>query len=208
MRRPTDRVSSVSSAQLAGGPDAHAAHMSTPGHPLHDYVAEVSERTEVRRGYSVTQSGLLRIFETSSDMRDLLDRETQDVRAAEAVVLLCYQVKKGIGAFAAVLGGLDQLVFAGGIGENAPPVRVRICEGLRFLGVELDETHNAGHEGVISPAGGRVAARVIHTDEELMTARSVCRALGLGLASETMNSEHATTYSARLDPCSESRVSP
>ncbi len=84
------------------------------------------------------KSGLLGVSETSSDMRDLLDRETKDVRAAEAVALFCYQAKKWIGSFAAALGGLDTLVFAGGIGENAPPVRERICEGLGFLGVELD----------------------------------------------------------------------
>ena len=73
----------------------------------------------------------------------MLAREASDVRAAEAVALFCYQAKKWIGAFAAALGGLDTLVFAGGIGENAPPVRARICDGLGFLGIELDETRNA-----------------------------------------------------------------
>ena len=126
------------------------------------------------------QSGLLGVSETSSDMRDLLDRETQDVRAAEAVALFCYQVKKWIGAFAAALGGLDTLVFAGGIGENAPTVRTRICDGLGFLGIELEEKRNAANEGVISAVAGQVAVRVIHTDEELMIARTVCRVLGLG----------------------------
>ena len=155
-----------------------------------------------------SESGLLGISETSSDMRDLLDRETQDVRAAEAVALFCYQVKKWIGAFAAALGGLDHLVFAGGIGENAPTVRARICEGLGFLGIELEETRNAANERMISAAAGRVAVLVIHTDEEQMLARSVCRALGLGLASETMNSEQATTYSSRRDPFSERNVPP
>src|SRR3972149_11289427 len=92
------------------------------------------------------QSGLLGISETSSDMRDLLDRETQDVRAAEAVALFCYQVKKCIGAFAAALGGLDTLVFAGGIGENAPTGRARICDGLGFLGIELEDKRNAENE--------------------------------------------------------------
>ena len=72
-------------------------------------------------------------------MRDLLECETEDVRAAEAVALFCYQVKKWIGAFAAALGGVDTLVFAGGIGENAPAVRARICDGLEFLGIELEE---------------------------------------------------------------------
>ena len=126
------------------------------------------------------QSGLLGISETSSDMRDLLDRETHDVRAAEAVALFCYQVKKWIGAFAAALGGLDTLVFAGGIGEHAPTVRARICAGLGFLGVDLEETRNAANEGVISAADSRVGVRVIRTDEERVIAEAVCRVLGLG----------------------------
>jgi len=123
------------------------------------------------------ESGLLGVSETTSDMRDLLEHETQDVRAAEAVALFCYQVKKWIGAYAAALDGLDTLVFAGGIGENAPLVRARICEGLGFLGIELDETQNAATESVISADEGRVTVRVIPTDEELMIARSVCRIL-------------------------------
>ena len=126
------------------------------------------------------QSGLLGVSETSSDMHDLLDHERQDVRAAEAVALFCYQVKKWIGAFAAALGGLDTLVFAGGIGENAPVVRARICEGLGFLGIELDEKHNAANAGVISAAASRVSVRVMRTDEELMIAKTVCRVLGVG----------------------------
>jgi acetate kinase len=129
------------------------------------------------------KSGLLGVSETSSDMRDLLEHEKQDVRAAEAVALFCYQVKKWIGAFAAALGGLDTLVFAGGIGENAPVIRTRICGGLGFLGIELDEKQNATNEGVISAATSRVPVRVIHTDEEVMIARSVCRELGFGMAS-------------------------
>jgi acetate kinase len=126
-----------------------------------------------------SQSGLLGVSETSSDMRDLLNRETQDVRAAEAVALFCYQVKKWIGAFAAALGGLDTLVFAGGIGENAPTVRARICDGLGFLGIELDEDRNEENKGVISAATGRVEVRVIHTDEERMIVNAVCLVLGL-----------------------------
>jgi acetate kinase len=126
------------------------------------------------------QSGLLGVSETSSDMRDLLDREGRDVRAAEAIALFCYQVKKCIGAFTAALGGLDTLVFAGGIGEHAPSIRTRICDGLEFLRIELDETRNAASEGVISAAIGRVVVRVMHTDEELMIARTVRRVLGLG----------------------------
>ena len=89
------------------------------------------------------QSGLLGVSETSSDMRDLLDRETQDVRAAEAVALFCCQVKKWIGAFAAALGGLDTLVFAGGIGENAPTVGAESAMGWHFLESNYeDETSN------------------------------------------------------------------
>jgi acetate kinase len=125
------------------------------------------------------QSGLLGISETSSDMRDLLAREGQDVRAAEAVALFCFQVKKCIGAYAAALGGVDTLVFAGGIGENAPPVRARICQGLEFLGIELDDPQNVANAGLISTATGRVAVRVIHTDEERMIAKTVCGVLGL-----------------------------
>jgi acetate kinase len=93
--------------------------------------------------------------------------------------LFCYQVKKWIGAFAAALGGLDTLVFAGGIGENAPAVRSRICNGLGFLGIELEEKCNAANEGVISTAAGRVAVRVIRTDEEYMIAKTVCSVLDL-----------------------------
>jgi acetate kinase len=126
------------------------------------------------------QSGLLGISETSSDMRDLMECEAQDVRAAEAVALFCYQVKKWVGAFAAALGGLDTLVFAGGIGENAAIVRTRICDGLGFLGIELEERRNAANVGVISAAASRVAVRVIRTDEEWMIASTVCSVLKLG----------------------------
>jgi acetate kinase len=125
------------------------------------------------------QSGLLGVSETSSDMRDLLDSQTSDIRAAEAVALFCYHVKKWVGSFAAVLGGVDTLVFAGGIGENASEVRARICDGLGFLGIELEEKRNVANEAVISPETSRVAVRVIHTDEEWMIATTVCRFLGL-----------------------------
>ena len=126
-----------------------------------------------------SQSGLLGVSETSSDMRDLLERETSDVRAAEAVALFCYQVKKCIGSFAAALGGLDTLVFAGGIGESTPVVRARICSGLAFLGLELDATRNMTGEGVISTGKAGVIVRVMQTDEESMIAQMVCRSMGL-----------------------------
>ena len=125
------------------------------------------------------ESGLLGVSEISPDMRDLLTREATDVRAAEAVALFCYQAKKWIGSFAAALGGLDTLVFAGGIGENAPPVRARICEGLEFLGIKLSKEHNAKNAAVISTDASRATVRVIRTDEELMIARSVGRVLDL-----------------------------
>lgn len=130
------------------------------------------------------ESGLLGVSETSSDMRDLIGNEATDIRAAEAVELFCYQIKKWIGAYAAALGGLDTLVFAGGIGENAPSVRARICEGLQFLGIEIEEARNAANASVISARAGRVAVRVMHTDEEVMIARSVCRVLNVPMEKE------------------------
>jgi acetate kinase len=126
------------------------------------------------------QSGLLGISETSSDMRELIDHEMQDARAAEAVSMFCYQVKKWIGAFAAAMGGVDTLVFSGGIGENAPIVRARICEGLGFLGIALDPQRNAQSAPLISPDTGAVPVRVMHTNEALMIARSVTAILNLG----------------------------
>lgn len=131
------------------------------------------------------QSGLLGVSETSSDMRDLLESETRDVRAAEAVALFCYQIKKWIGAFSAALGGLDTLVFAGGIGENAPLIRERICDGLGFLGIEIEPERNARNAALISPDSGRAKVRVIHTDEALMIARSVVHVLHLDSIQET-----------------------
>jgi acetate kinase len=126
-----------------------------------------------------SESGLFGVSEISSDMRDLIERESKDVRAAEAVALFCYQVKKWIGAFAAALGGLDTLVFTAGIGEHESEVRTRICEGLEFLGIELDEERNARNDSVISRDNSRITVRVIHTDEERMIARMVCNVLGL-----------------------------
>jgi acetate kinase len=147
---------------------------------LAPYLARTEQMTTSQFYKMVNhESGLLGVSETSSDMRDLLDHEKQDVRAAEAVALFCYQAKKWIGSFAAALGGLDTLVFAGGIGENAPAVRARICEQLNFLGVEMHEARNAENAAVISADNARVTVRVIRTDEELIIARSVCRILKL-----------------------------
>ena len=154
--------------------------MSTRTGDLDPGVAPYLARTEqidTKQFYDMVnhKSGLLGVSETSSDMRDLLDCETKDVRAAEAVALFCYQAKKWIGSFAVALGGLDTVVFAGGIGENAPAVRKRICEGLEFLGLEVDEARNAKTADVISTEASRITVRVIRTDEELMIARSVSR---------------------------------
>ena len=124
-----------------------------------------------------TRSGLLGISETSSDVRDLLEREASDPRAEEAIALFCYQAKKVIGGFAAALGGLDTVVFSGGIGENAAVVRARICAGLEFLGIVLHDDRNRAHAPIITKDGSGVAVRVIRTDEELQMAKTVARLL-------------------------------
>lgn len=127
------------------------------------------------------RSGLLGVSETSSDMRDLLARRAQDARAAEAVALFCYQAKKTIGAFAAALGGLDAIVFSGGIGENAHEVRATICEGLDFLGISLDHAQNDAGASLISAAESHVRVYVIRTDEELMIAKTLSSLLASGI---------------------------
>jgi len=125
-----------------------------------------------------TESGLLGVSEISSDLRDLLDQERSEPRAAEAVALFCYQARKWIGALAALLGGLDTLVFSAGIGEHSPAVRARSCEGLKFLGIVIDDARNDANEPVISKEGSPVTVRVIHTDEEREIAESVIHVLG------------------------------
>jgi len=119
------------------------------------------------------QSGLTALSGSTSDMRELLARRANDEKAREAYELFCYQAKKWIGAYTAALGGLDTLVFAGGIGERSPEVRAKICEGLDYLGIRLDPDRNAGSCGEISSQASRVCVRVIKTDEELMIARIV-----------------------------------
>ncbi|MBU2148240.1 MAG: acetate/propionate family kinase [Alphaproteobacteria bacterium] len=142
------------------------------------YLAQTERMTAQQFHQMVNrESGLLGVSETSSDLRDLLAAEANDVRAADAVALFCYQVKKWIGAFAAALGGLDTLVFAGGVGENAHVVRGRICEGLGFLGVHLDGNRNTAGEPVISTDQGHVQVRVIRTDEDVIIAKAVFRML-------------------------------
>ncbi|MDQ6903094.1 MAG: acetate/propionate family kinase [Bacteroidota bacterium] len=119
------------------------------------------------------ESGLLGVSEISSDMRELIEMEDTNGNAKDAVELFCYQAKKWIGSFTTVLGGLDTLVFSGGIGEHSPEVRSKICDNLEFLGVELDETKNKNNEAIISTGSGKVTVRVITTNEELMIASLV-----------------------------------
>lgn len=118
------------------------------------------------------ESGLLGVSGTSPDLRDLLAREADDPRAAEAVDLFCYRARLAIGSLAAALGGVDALVFSGGIGENSAEARRRIADGLGFLGIALDDGRNRRGEPVLSADGARVPVRVIPTDEERMIARA------------------------------------
>jgi len=174
---------SMSFTPTAGLPMSTRTGDLDPG--LMCYLALTEQMTSTQLQQMVNRaSGLLGVSEISSDLRDLLAREADDIRAAEAVGLFCYQAKKWIGSFAAALGGLDTLVFAGGIGENAPLIRERICEGIGFLGIALDNIRNAANASLISAEASPVTVRVIRTDEELMIARSVSRVLGLALKKE------------------------
>lgn len=147
---------------------------------LFHYLATTEDMTTAEFQHMVNhESGLLGVSAVSSDMRDLLAQETSDERAAEAVDLFCYEAKKRIGSYAAALGGLDTLVFSGGIGENSPVVRERICRGLDFLGIELDQARNRDSVAVITMESSRATVRIIRTDEELMIVHSVCQVLGL-----------------------------
>jgi acetate kinase len=119
------------------------------------------------------EAGLLGVSGLGADMRDLLSKEANDPRAADAIALFCYLARKSVGALAAVLGGLDTLIFTAGIGEHAAPVRERICHGLEFLDLELDAERNDRHAPIISRDGSRVVVRVMQTDEDLMIARHV-----------------------------------
>jgi acetate kinase len=129
------------------------------------------------------QSGLLGISGLTNDMRELLDeaRESGDRRARLAIEIFCYRVRKYVGAYMAALGGADALVFTGGIGENSPEIRARVCEGQAWMGLELDAARNEAHtnrrEGLISADGSRLAVYVIPTDEELLIARDTVRTI-------------------------------
>jgi acetate kinase len=127
-----------------------------------------------------TRSGLLGISETSSDLRDLLRRRKTDARAAEAIEIFCYQARKWIGALSAALGGLDTLVFSGGIGENSAAIRAQICGELGYLGIALDPRLNRASAPMLTHKQSKVTVRVIRTDEELYMARSLCSLIGTG----------------------------
>lgn len=118
-----------------------------------------------------SEAGLFGVSGHSSDMKTLLERRDHDSAAAQAVEMFCYQVRKSIGSLAAVLGGLDTLVFTGGIGERAAPVRWEVCESLPYLGIELDPQRNATHADPISRDNSACTVRVIPTNEDLMIAR-------------------------------------
>jgi acetate kinase len=133
------------------------------------------------RGFSLAQldeavnhrGGLLGISQSSADVRELLAARRHDPKAREAIDIFCYQIRKFIGAYAAVLGGLDLLVFTGGIGEHSAEIRAQICEGLEFLGIQVDLTRNAAGEMVVSPLDCRATVRAMATHEEAMIARQV-----------------------------------
>jgi acetate kinase len=154
------------------------------------YLARTERMTPERFHRMVNhESGLLGVSGISSDMRQLLSLERQDARAAQAVELFCYQARKWIGALAAACEGLDTLVFAGGIGENSPEVRERICRGLGFLGIELDDLRNRANAPLISTDAGPVPVRVIRTDEQVWVAAAVARELGLNAKDESHGNE-------------------
>jgi acetate kinase len=121
------------------------------------------------------EAGLLGVSGSSADMRDLLACEATDPRAADAVALFCYQARKFVGALVAALGGLDTLVFTAGIGERAAVIRARICDGLGYLDLQIDEARNTAHAPIISSDASRVVVRVIPTNEDLMIARHTRR---------------------------------
>lgn len=133
-------------------------------------VAQVAELVS-------TRSGLLGISDSTGDMRELLHRESAEPRAADAVNMFCYGVRRFLGAYTAALGGLDTLVFTGGIGEHAPVVRERICQGLEALGIVLDPERNQASATLVSPDTAPVAIRVIGANEELMIVRHAARLL-------------------------------
>jgi acetate kinase len=173
---------SMSFTPTAGLPMSTRAGDLDPG--LGWYL-EQTEKMPARQFHHMInhECGLLGVSELSSDMRELLAKEASNPQAAEAVALFCYQAKKWVCALAGALEGLDTLVFSAGIGENAPEVRARICRGLDWIGIQLDENRNRANEPIISQDSSRVTVRMIRTDEECIIARMVCQVLGRQLRS-------------------------
>ncbi|HVI69065.1 MAG TPA: acetate/propionate family kinase [Magnetospirillaceae bacterium] len=170
--KPIDTTMSVTPA--SGVPMSTRAGDLDPGLAL--YFAQTQGYDAERFNHMVNfESGLLGISETTADMKKLLEIEDNDERAKDAVDIFCYQVKKSIGSFAAALSGLNTLVFTGGMGENAPKIRSRICEGLEFLGITIDDTRNQQGNRLISADGSQVGVHVIHTDEATTIARETAR---------------------------------
>lgn len=177
--------SGVSLASLKGGKPVDTTMGMTPasGVPMSTRSGDLDPGLvlylQKMQGYNIDtfnrmvnfESGLLGISETTADMEKLLEIESHDQRAKEAVDIFCYQVKKSIAALAATIGGLDTLVFTGGMGENAPKIRERICEGLEFLGIEIDHTQNGQSARLISSSASRAGVHVIHTNEAQTIAR-------------------------------------
>jgi acetate kinase len=145
-----------------------------PGVVLHLLLGKNLSAAEVGELVNC-QSGLLGVSGVSRDMRELLKVAATNPRAAEAIELFCYTAKKHLGSLAAVLGGLDTLIFSGGIGENAPAVRRRICEQTDFLGIHLDPSRNRQSSSIISADDSRVTVRVMPANEELVIARAAGR---------------------------------
>ena len=124
------------------------------------------------------RSGLRGMSGLSSDMRDLIAAYENNPQARLAVEVFCYRARKYLGAYLAALGGADAIVFSGGIGENAPLVREKICERMEWCGLSLDKSKNvaaSGAEGPISPVSARIQAYVIPSDEEAIIARAAAR---------------------------------
>ncbi len=170
--KPIDTTMSMTPA--SGIPMSTRSGDLDPGLAL--YLAQTQGYDAERFNRMVNfESGLLGVSETTADMKKLLEMEASDMRAKDAVDIFCYQVKKSIGSFSAALEGLNTLVFTGGMGENAPKIRARICEGLEFLGITIDPQRNQAGARLISADGGQAGVHVIHTDEAITIARETAR---------------------------------
>jgi acetate kinase len=170
--KPIDTTMSMTPA--SGIPMSMRSGDLDPGLAL--YLARTQGYDAERFNHMVNyESGLLGMSETTADMKKLLEIEADDAHAKDAIDIFCYQVKKTIGAMAAALGGLNTLIFTGGMGENAPKIRKRVCEGLDFLGVTLEAAQNEQGARLISVADSPVGVHVIHTDEAATIAREITK---------------------------------